>query len=67
MYSLAIVDFRLLEEMYKMGYDPVVSADLTQTTDFASVFFKKVWSFEKLQETELNKYDIGSTSKNLHS
>jgi len=33
---------RLLEEMYKMGYDPVVSADLARATDNASIFFKKV-------------------------
>jgi len=33
---------RLLEEMYKMGYDPVVSADLARLRENASIFFKKV-------------------------
>ena len=36
------VDFRLLEEMYKMGYDPVVSADLARLRENASIFFRKV-------------------------
>jgi len=33
---------RLLEEMYKMGYDSVVSADLARLRENASIFFRKV-------------------------
>ncbi|XP_023332524.1 uncharacterized protein LOC111704506 isoform X3 [Eurytemora carolleeae] len=36
---------RLLEEMYMMGYDPVVSSDLVREKDVATLFFKKeVWT-----------------------
>jgi len=32
---------RLLEEMYKMGYDPIVSSDLVSRVDNSTVFFRK--------------------------
>ena len=34
--------FRLLEEMYKLGYDPVISSDLVRCFDNATIFFQKV-------------------------
>jgi len=33
---------RLLEEMYRIGYDPVVSSDLVRRHDQATIFFRKV-------------------------
>merc|ERR1740128_1051365 len=33
---------RLLEEMYKLGYDPIISSDLVRCFDNATIFFQKV-------------------------
>ena len=45
--------FRMLEEMYKMGYDPVVSSDFARNGETATLIFKKV--IRKISSTQILK------------
>ena len=45
--ALLEIWFRMIEEMYIMGYDPVISSDLVDTIETSTIFFRKVSSRRK--------------------